>query len=92
MASTVRLNELIEDIVDAFVSTDLNWLSETRMAIRDEYGWEFLVDICAVIGAFEMMTRLADATGAKLREEQFVAALPIRSELGLDVFASARLW
>lgn len=92
LADAIRLAVLIENLVDAFVSSNLSGLKQARKAVLSEYGWAYLVDICAVVGAFEMMTRLADATGAKLRQEQLEAAIPIRSELGLDKFASARLW
>jgi hypothetical protein len=50
----------------------------------------WLVDASAVVANFEMMTRLADATGARLRPEQIDASESIRTELGLDAFPSAR--
>jgi len=49
-----------------------------------------VIDASAVIANFEMMTRLADATGACLRPEQLVASASMRDELGLDAFPSAR--
>lgn len=61
-----------------------------REAVVDQLGLEWLVDACAVIGNFEMMTRIADGTGARLRAEQLDAAAPIIAALGLDGFPSVR--
>ncbi len=54
----------------------------------DRLGPDWLIDASAVIANFEMMTRLADATGARLRPEQIEAAASIIDDLGLDAFPS----
>jgi len=61
-----------------------------RATVVDTLGPDWLVDVSAVIANFEMMTRLADGTGARLRPEQIVASAALRSEHGLDAFSSAR--
>jgi hypothetical protein len=43
-----------------------------------------------VVANFEMMTRLADATGARLTPGRIEAAASIRAQLDLDAFPSAR--
>jgi hypothetical protein len=43
-----------------------------------------------VIANFEMMTRIADGTGARLRPQQLDAAAEIIGEERLDRFPSAR--
>ncbi len=63
---------------------------EARAMLVDRLGPDWLIDACAVIANFEMMTRLADATGARLRPEQIEAAASIIDDLGLDAFPSAR--
>ncbi len=55
-----------------------------------ELGPDWLVDASAVIANFEMMTRLADATGARLRPEQLDEAASVRAERDLDRFESRR--
>ena len=82
--------ELLESFVDAVVGPDADAAESARAAVVDALGHEWLVDAAAVIANFEMMTRLADGTGARLRPEQMVAAEAIRSEFGLDEFASRR--
>ena len=81
---------LLEEFVTAVVGADAVRADEARAALVDQLGVRWLVDAAAVVANFEMMTRLADATGACLRPEQLVASASIRSELGLDAFPSAR--
>ena len=80
----------MEDFVGAVVGTDAAAAEAARADLVDQFGTEWLVDASAVIANFEMMTRLADATGACLRPEQLVASATMRDELGLDAFPSAR--
>ena len=61
-----------------------------RRAVIEELGPDWLVDACAVVANFEMMTRIADGTGARLRHEQLDAAAGIIAQQRLDAFTSAR--
>jgi hypothetical protein len=81
---------LLEELVDATVGRDHARAEKARAAIVDRLGADWLADAAAVIANFEMMTRVADATGARLRPEQIEAAHSIRDELGLDAFPTAR--
>lgn len=81
---------LLEQFVAAVVGDDPLAAEDARDRLVDQLGPDWLVDVSAVIANFEMMTRLADATGARLRPEQIDAAATIIEELGLDAFASAR--
>jgi hypothetical protein len=85
-----RRSPNLEDFVGAVVGTDAAAAEAARADLVDQFGTEWLVDASAVIANFEMMTRLADATGACLRPEQLVASASMRDELGLDAFPSAR--
>jgi hypothetical protein len=88
--SAAARTELLESFVDAVVGSDVGSADRARSAVVDALGHEWLVDASAVIANFEMMTRLADGTGARLRPAQMEAAEAIRSEFGLDEFASRR--
>ncbi|MEX1106907.1 MAG: hypothetical protein WEB78_11965 [Ilumatobacteraceae bacterium] len=81
---------LLEEFVTAVVGDDSAEADRMRAAVTDVLGAEWLIDASAVIANFEMMTRLADATGARLRPEQLDAAEVVRAELGLDRFESRR--
>jgi hypothetical protein len=82
---------LLVELVDAVVGDDPARADAARAAVVDDLGPDWLVDTCAVVANFEMMTRLADGTGARLRPQQLSAAAPMIDELGLRAFPSARL-
>ncbi len=52
--------------VAAIVGTDDHALAETRERLATEADDAFMIDAAAVAANFEMMTRVADGTGAKL--------------------------
>lgn len=81
---------ILEEFVDAVVSPDPDRADAARATVVDELGADWLVDAAAVIANFEMMTRLADGTGARLPPERLEAAAAIIDELGLAAFPSAR--
>ncbi len=66
---TTRVGDL-EDFVAAVVAGDGARSDDARSVLVDRYGTDWMVDASAVIATFEMMTRLADATGARLRPEE----------------------
>jgi hypothetical protein len=82
---------ILEEFVAAVVGDDPARADAARAEVLDELGPEWLVDACAVVANFEMMTRLADGTGARLRPQQLEAAAPIIDELGLRAFPSTRV-
>ena len=47
-------------------------------------------EAAAVIGNFEMMTRIADGTGARFPDGALGGLADIRDQFGLDSFVSAR--
>jgi hypothetical protein len=81
---------ILEEFVDAVVGNDPDRADAARAMILDRLGPDWLIDASAVIANFQMMTRLADGTGARLRPPQFEAAASIIDELGLAAFPSAR--
>ena len=82
---------LLEEFVDAVVGNDPDRADEARATLIDRRGPDWLVDAAAVIGNFEMMTRLADGTGARMLPQRLEAAAPMIDELGLASFPSARM-
>jgi hypothetical protein len=81
---------LLESFVDAVVGPDPRRADQLRHDVADQLGPDWLVDASAVIANFEMMTRLADGTGARLRPAQIEASAALCAELGIDGFASRR--
>ncbi|MGD9749591.1 MAG: hypothetical protein AB7W59_01205 [Acidimicrobiia bacterium] len=82
--------ELLTRFVDAVTGDDAAAADAARIALRTALGDEWLVDAAAVLANFEMMTRVADGTGARMRSEQIEAAATIRAATGVDAFPSAR--
>jgi len=81
---------ILEEFVAAVVGDDPDRADAARATIVDQLGSDWLIDTAAVVANFEMMTRLADATGACLTPGRIEAAASIRAQLGLDAFPSAR--
>jgi hypothetical protein len=87
---TETRSQILEQFVAAVVGDHPAAAVDARATLVDRLGPDWLIDVSAVIANFEMMTRLADATGARLRPEQIEAAASIIDDLGLDEFRSAR--
>ena len=66
-------------------------LAGARAAVVAELGVQALVDAAGVIGNFQRMVRIADATGIPVDAATEAVTEDIREELGLNDFVSARL-
>jgi hypothetical protein len=75
---------------EAALGADAAALDLARERVREELGPAALVDAAAVIGAFEQVDRIADATGIPLDAPLQLLTGDVREELGLERFASAR--
>jgi len=80
--------ELIR-FAEAVHNGELLELTAAREALRAAMGSAALVDTAAVVGNFERMTRIADATGIALDAPVQLASGDFREMLGLERFASA---
>ena len=85
------LLDLVEAVLapDGLSTTDAARAEAARRRVREELGAEALVDAAAVIGNFERMNRIADATGIALDPPVNVATEALRAELGIDHYGSA---
>ena len=75
--------------VDAVMGDDDAALDHARGALREVLSDEPYVDACAVIGAFNVVDRIADATGIPLDPSLVAIGGGLRHELDLGRFASA---
>lgn len=64
-------------------------LPAAREALHQRLGAAALVDAAAVVGNFERMVRIADASGIPLDDPMRIASADLREELGIDRFAAA---
>src|SRR5262249_22215720 len=65
-------------------------LVDARAALVAETDEAFMVDAAAVAANFEMMTRLADGTGAALPEERLQRSAAAIDAMGCATFTSRR--
>jgi len=61
-----------------------------RRALADAAGVEFMIDAAAVVANFEMMTRVADGTGARFPDDTNGSRAALAESLGINDFTSAR--
>jgi alkylhydroperoxidase family enzyme len=74
---------------EAVLGEDDATLAEARDAVQAVLGPAGLVDAAAVVGLFNAIDRVADATGIPLEPEKATASADLRAALGLDRFAVA---
>ena len=64
-------------------------LDRERRALQSVLTPAAFVDVCAVIGMFNVVDRIADATGIPLDEPLVAMSTEVRSELDLARFPSS---
>ena len=85
----VAHGERLVAFTEAAMGDDPAALDRERAALRALLGPEAFVDACAVIGAFNVVDRIADATGIPLDGMVEATSRDLRRELDLGRFASA---
>ena len=75
---------------EAVVSTDADELVRAREALLVVGGEAVLVDAAGVAANFQRMVRIADSMGIPVDDMEAELGQAVRSELGLERFASAR--
>jgi hypothetical protein len=81
---------VLESFVDGVTGDDPAAARRARQQLADAHGHDWLVDAAAVVANFEMMTRLADGTGARLTAARLESTAAMRAELGIDRLPSRR--
>ena len=74
---------------EAVMAGDDASLADARRVLRRTVSAEALVDTCAVIGAFNVVDRIADSTGIPLDSQMDAMTTELRDELGLARFRSS---
>ena len=73
---------------EAALGSDDRALDAARAELRASLGDAAFVDTCAVVGLFDAIDRVADATGIPLEEDRAADTADFRAALGIDDFAS----
>ncbi len=85
----VAQGERLVAFTEAAMGDDGAALERERAALRGLLTPEAFVDACAVVGAFNVVDRVADATGIPLDEGLALLSHEVREELDLARFASS---
>lgn len=80
---------LLLAFADAVLGDDDAALARARAALGAAIGPAGLVDAAGIVGNFNAIDRVADATGIPLEADKLAASADFRAALGLDCFAVA---
>jgi hypothetical protein len=78
---------LLVEFAEAVLGEDDARLGRVRETLHAALGPAGLVDAAGVVGLFNAIDRVADATGIPLEAEKAEASADFRAALGLDRFA-----
>ena len=88
--ANVKFARELLDFATAATEHDDEVLVDAREALIKVAGVAITIDTAAVIANFEMMTRLADSTGARMLEEVVADRLSVATTMGVDQVVSRR--
>ena len=88
-ASGIAHAEVLLRFTEAAVRGSDEELASARISARNAVGPAGLVDAAAVVGNFQRMVRIADATGIPLDAPVNAMSADMRSDLGIDRYGSA---
>ena len=82
--------DLLIEFAEAALDRDDARLAAARDALAQALGPEALVDAAGVVGLFNAIDRVADATGIPLEDTKAQATADIRAEIGIDAYAEQK--
>jgi hypothetical protein len=90
-ATGVSHADVLLPLVEAILRGDDDQRVRTRTAVHEALGYEALVDAAAVIGGFDAITKVADATGIPLDARVAGPSADWRRDLGIDAFLARKV-
>jgi hypothetical protein len=87
--SGVPHGDLLLRFTDACLGGDEAELSNVRAEVYSELGNDGLVESACIVGTFNQMVRIADASGIPLDAPLDMATAGFRGEIGLEDYGSA---
>lgn len=83
------MRELVA-FADAAIGSAAERLDQAREALIRALGADAIIDAAAVIGGFDGITRIADATGIPLETPKIEQTADLRGVLQLDELSAAK--
>jgi hypothetical protein len=71
------------ELTDAAITGTVQDVAALRSVVLDELGWDAFVDAAAVVATFEMMNRVADATGISMGRGRLASTAEVRRLAGI---------
>jgi hypothetical protein len=88
--SGIPHGDLLVAFAEAVTLSDDRTIAETRNALQAAMGNEAVVDAAGIIGMFNGLDRVADATGAPLEDWKAADTAQMRAAIGIDKFAAVK--
>ncbi len=82
--------QVLNDFAEAVMARSDGKTTEQRHKLVAELGVAAMVDAAGVIAAFNLVARVADATGLPLEDYKVEASAGLRARLGLNEFAAGK--
>ena len=82
--------ELLMAFAEAVVTHQEDAIVKTRSELLGTIGEEGVIDAAGVVGLFNAIDRVADATGTELEDEKAEATDSMRRSIGITGFAEAK--
>ncbi len=87
--NSIPFGDILVEFAEAAVGGDDVVLTKIRKKIIEEMGTDALIDAAAVVGNFQRMVRIANATGVPLDTPVDVLSGDLQKKLGFNRFGSA---
>ncbi len=82
----IRGESCLISLADGFYSNNQDDLTVARDKVEKKLGISALVDAAGIIGIFDGIVKVADATGIPLEKDKSIASKEIRLSLGINKF------
>ncbi len=89
VGSGVAHGEALIELAEAVVGAERCRIEKARQRVVEDLGVEAMVDAVCVVGNFQRMVRIADATGIPLDDVVLQLTEDIRPGLGVEAFHGA---
>lgn len=86
----IQHSDLLIAFAESVIADDPAAMTAAREAVLQAMGDAALVDAAGIIGMFNGLDRVADATGAQLEDWKAAETADMRAAIGIDSFAAAK--
>ena len=87
--NSIPFGDILVEFAEAAVRLDADAIDNARGKVVENMGTDALVDAAAVVGNFQRMVRIANATGISLDTPMDILSRDLQKKLGFNKFGSA---